>query len=255
MFTERPVIAERTERHIPKDDLLTPRDLAKAFQKEFGMQQDNYEPHYKIPGQTTRQIKIVLAGTAGLAVAFLLGVQAIHMLSDKPARQHAPLASVTPPTSVPLPAPHVSSELPDARLAAANIAFSQPQPIGKAPTPYSTPYVAPQPPTPPAPMQADPKPLVTSATPAPAQAPAPKKSVAIAMNTVSPIMMDTTPIQINEDDPAMLWNAGLNAESNGNFVAAVRAYERIQSLPSSQWPAQLNTRLQLARKELKGDLN
>ena len=104
-------------------------------------------------------------------------------------------------------------------------------------------------------MQADPKPLVTSATPAPAQAPAPKKSVAIAMNTVSPIMMDTTPIQINEDDPAMLWNAGLNAESNGNFVAAVRAYERIQSLPSSQWPAQLNTRLQLARKELKGDLN
>ncbi len=36
----RPVIAEKFERHIPKDDLLTPRDVAKAFQLEFGIQVD-----------------------------------------------------------------------------------------------------------------------------------------------------------------------------------------------------------------------
>jgi hypothetical protein len=56
------------------------------------------------------------------------------------------------------------------------------------------------------------------------------------------------------DDPRLLWNSALEAESTGNYSMAVQAYERIESLPSDSWPANLETRLSLARKELKGDV-
>jgi hypothetical protein len=56
------------------------------------------------------------------------------------------------------------------------------------------------------------------------------------------------------DDPQTLLTAGMSAESTGDYAGAVAAYERIESLPSDQWPASLELRLKLARKELKGEV-
>ena len=63
---------------------------------------------------------------------------------------------------------------------------------------------------------------------------------------------DLTAHDSSTNDAQTLWSAGLDAESRRDFAAAVKAYERIQSLPSSAWPAGLKTRLQLAREGLKG---
>jgi hypothetical protein len=59
---------------------------------------------------------------------------------------------------------------------------------------------------------------------------------------------------VASDDPRTLMQAGMDAEAHHHFAAAVADYERIESLPSDNWPASLPLRLKLARKELNGEL-
>jgi hypothetical protein len=286
-FSVRPVIAERSERHIPKDDLLTPCELAKAFQLEFSMTPEDLDRPYRIAGKTTRQIKIVLAGTSALAIAFVMGMQVIRMFDPAPARSHgSQLASSTTPNTPRVQPNKNVIPAPDARLAA-DVAFATPMPVTKtvdkrpaksvdkqldkpAGTQLDKPAVAANIPTPPPVAVAIPTPIprpnpsaIQAATPAPVLV---KPAVAVVPPTLQPkvakkptvsqvMYVEPSPVQSNDDDPKVLLNAGLTAESNGNYGVAVKAYERIQSLPSTEWPANLLTRLELAKKELKGDLN
>jgi hypothetical protein len=80
-----------------------------------------------------------------------------------------------------------------------------------------------------------------AASPAPIQ-PAP------AATPVDPEPAEVSPS--GGEDVRSLWLAALDAESHRQFAAAVKLYDRIQSLPSNCWPASLRTRVALAREEL-----
>jgi hypothetical protein len=76
-----------------------------------------------------------------------------------------------------------------------------------------------------------------------------------------PIVDDAVAASANEpavadaptDDPKALMAAGLAAEARGDYAVAVKQYERIESLSSDAWPADLRDRLKLARRAAKGD--
>ena len=55
------------------------------------------------------------------------------------------------------------------------------------------------------------------------------------------------------DDPKRLMAAGLSAEARGDYAGAVKQYERIESLSSDEWPTDLKDRLSLARAAARGD--
>jgi hypothetical protein len=208
----RPVIAEQYERHIPKDDLLTPRDVAKAFQLEFGMNSEQADRFFD--KAIVRKIKVAAISATSLAVAIAIIWPMIHVI---PAWLPLPAATAsatpapettTPPTAV---ASTFSSVIADARPAGDQIAAYHSDPV-------ASPAVHPKP-------------------------------------SEDPIIVaDPTPSSSPADDPSILWNTGLDAESAGNYTKAVEAYERIESLPSYLWPTHLETRLALARKELKGEV-
>jgi hypothetical protein len=211
VMAARPVVAERNERHMPKDDLLTPRDLAKAFQLEFGPQPDELERFLARPNHTMRNQKIVFTSTAALLFAALLLWPLSHVVSGW---TNAPSARASAPSSIVTP-PNPADTL---------LAYASPQPHDPLPAPSYNPRPAPS------------NPVVAGAVLAPVNLPEP------------------TPVASAEDDPKLLWNSALDAEASGNYRAAVAAYERIESLPSDSWPTNLETRLTLARKEMKGDV-
>jgi hypothetical protein len=55
---------------------------------------------------------------------------------------------------------------------------------------------------------------------------------------------------ISSADVQALWNKALDAESHRDFATSLKIYQEIQALPSEFWPAELRTRLNLARQEL-----
>jgi hypothetical protein len=195
-FMVRPVIAEQFERHIPKDDLLTPRDVAKAFQLEFGVQVERADKYFDKAG-LGRRFRILLCGALAMVIAVSLAWPLVQLVS---ARINATPAAAQTSADANL--------LADARPAADPITPSANDATELHPAPSADPIIVPD----------------------PAAAPS------------------------SEDDPSTLWAKGIDAESTGNYTKAVEAYERIESLPSYLWPAHLEVRLQLARKELKGDV-
>ncbi len=84
---------------------------------------------------------------------------------------------------------------------------------------------------------------VGGSNPAPAESAAAPPAPAVAVD------VPTDP----SDDVNQLWNAALDAESRRDFAAAVKIYQRIQSLPRDSWPAGLRTRMELARQQMLGD--
>ena len=95
----RPVVAASSERHFPKDDLLTPRDVAKAFQLEFGLQEDQIARHLARPNQTRKMLKIAFTSTSALLFAGLLLWPATHIVSGwinaTPTRSYQPIPTNT----------------------------------------------------------------------------------------------------------------------------------------------------------------
>jgi hypothetical protein len=217
LTASRPVVAEHTSRHVPKDDLLTPRDVAKAFQLQFGVERDQTDRFFSNPANYVRTIKIGLTSIASLAVAFAIIWPLTHMNSEStpyhPAYQPTVTFAQKPAASAPM-------LYADARNTTV-VSFDPSASVPSTPVPST----------------------VVSSTPTPAAARLTPGDQSEPEPTVSP-----------EDDPRLLWSAAMDAESSGNYAAAVQAYERIQSLPSDSWPAKLQTRLSLARKELKGDV-
>jgi hypothetical protein len=204
----RPVVAEINERHIPKDDLLTPRDLAKAFQLEFGPDREELNRFLAPPKHTARRLKIAFTSAGALALAGVMLWPLTHIVSgwvnDNTAKAVATVPSVsasvvTKPTAI--------AYTPREQIAPPTISY----------TPA-------------------PSPMTAGAKIAPSYQPEP------------------TPAPSSEDDPKLLLSNAMDAESTRNYAAAVQAYERIESLPSDSWPANLEVRLALARKELKGDV-
>ena len=63
---------------------------------------------------------------------------------------------------------------------------------------------------------------------------------------------EPTAAAISTDDVAGLWNKAMDAESHRDFAAALKIYQRIEALPSEDWPQGLRTRIELARQEIKG---
>jgi hypothetical protein len=57
------------------------------------------------------------------------------------------------------------------------------------------------------------------------------------------------------DDAQLLWQSALNAESHRDFATAVKLYERLESLPDTDWPPGLHVRRQLAQQELVAGLH
>jgi hypothetical protein len=209
----RPVIAEQYERHIPKDDLLTPRDVAKAFQLEFGANDEQANRYFEKAG-TARKLKVLFISTISIAVAAAIIWPMIHLIPAWLPLPAPASVAITHDTDSPVHAAIASSFFADARPAGAQIPVFPPAPIPE-PTHLSEAHT------------------VASGDPI--------------------IVPDPSPSTSPADDPTALWNTGLDAESTGNFGKAVEAYERIESLPSYQWPTHLETRLELARKELKGE--
>jgi hypothetical protein len=77
----RPVIAEQFERHIPKDDLLTPRDVAKAFQLEFGVQTERTELLFD--RSRKRRLKVLFSGAGALVIAVAVVWPVVHVVSGR----------------------------------------------------------------------------------------------------------------------------------------------------------------------------
>jgi hypothetical protein len=213
VMAARPVVAERSERHIPKDDLLTPRDVAKAFQLEFGLQEEQIARHLGRPDETRKRVKVAFTSGAALLLAGVLLWPVTHVVSGwingVPGRAHGQFEPNT--------------TFADARFSNNTLVtlpdLTQIPPLAPAPA-----YVPPTPPT-------------------------------VASAILTPVILtEPTPTLSAQDDPQLLWTNALEAESSGNFSAAVQTYERIESLPSNMWPTNLEVRLSLARKELKGDV-
>ena len=207
----RPVVAASSERHIPKDDLLTPRDVAKAFQLEFGLQEEQIARHLGRPNQTARMLKIAFTSGSALLLAALVLWPATRIVSGwintTPTHSYRPM-------------------LPGTTFADARFSNNT---------------------------------LVTlpDLTQVPPLAPAPEiiASARQASTILTPVILaDPQPTLSAEDDPRLLWINAMQDESTGNYSGAVQSYERIESLPSNLWPAGLEVRLTLARKELKGDM-
>jgi hypothetical protein len=226
----RPVVAEAAERHVPKDDLLTPRDVAKAFQLEFGP--DQLERLLARPNFTVKRIKIALTSTGALLMAALMLWPLTHAASNWINHTTSRAgASVTPSTFTNT----TNTNTADARPAT-ELAFAQPDRTEFSANDSGT---------------FTPPPANNPAS-TPANTPAPTPTAATV--TTPSMLPEPAPEASPQDDPRLLWNAALEAESTGNYAAAVQTYERIESLPSDSWPAHLETRLTLARRELKGDV-
>jgi hypothetical protein len=233
-IVQRPVIAEQSERHIPKDDLLTPADLAKAFLLEFDAPsaKPDLSAHrlYGKLRRSSRQLKLVLAGTAAMVVFTALLWPVTQWIRGSSTPTGSPHSFTTPVDTVAIASNPIN---PDVRI--------EPQ-TPAAPTADDVPTS----PASPAPVTA--APAAASATVAPAESSA---QLASSNSFAEPLIVPETTPTAASDDPAELWTAALNAESAGNFAAAVQAYERIESLPSYNWPATLQSRLAAARKQLK----
>jgi hypothetical protein len=100
--------------------------------------------------------------------------------------------------------------------------------------------------------RADIPPPPTAALPAPPLPlpPAPARPIIAAP---SPIVDNPRPSPA--DDAQLLWQSALNAESHRDFATAVKLYERLESLPDTDWPPGLHVRRQLAQQELVAGLH
>jgi hypothetical protein len=94
-----------------------------------------------------------------------------------------------------------------------------------------------------------PPPMATPPFPTP-----PAALPAMPIVAVSPPLVDN-PRPSPADDAQLLWQSALNAESHRDFATAVKLYERLESLPDTDWPPGLHIRRQLAQQELVAGLH
>lgn len=232
----KPVAATKplTPRKPLREDLLTVKDLAKAFQLDFGPTSaaslDELLPP-KRPLLTPNRVKIGLSAAGALVVIALVGPIGMALAGRPrtpdpvPAATPSPAVAVALPAAVPTPTrvrPALFLATSDAGLRPAAVqAVAAAKPTSESPAVESPAVESPA---------AEPR-------PAPAADPAAAAVLAAHAQAAAP----------ETDDPQQLWSAGIEAEAHGNYAAAVAAYERIESLPRTLWPTDLKARLKLAR--------
>jgi hypothetical protein len=208
----------RRPRNIPRQDLLTPRDLARAFALTYDPLRSAPPPPapQSVPlaarldaiGRWNAAVNAHFARAAGIASICLMALMmAAAVITFAVAGDRAAHAAFAWLSAGPVGGTH--------RPVATNPA---PTALDRVkPAPHLQVSIAPPPPKPPAPAaDADP---------------------ADAASDV-------------HDDVRSLWAAALEAESRKQFGQAVKLYDRIESLPNDCWPASLPTRVALAREEL-----
>ena len=249
----------------PDDALLTPQELAQAFQLDFS---PTNQPHRR--GSKGKVIFVLLLLAAGGVAAAMYAKpewreSATQWSHDKwegftrTSRNELPTMSPLPssptieppaslqtePTSRPKPAPIIIAPPPapvtkDVEVADDPIA---PPPSNEAVDPPASAPVAPIEP-PPATSEVD-GPTIASAK-------LPESPQAIENPTPKPAVKKVQmPDGTAEEQAGILWRRAIDAEVNQDFVEAVECYELIKTLPSDVQPWGLDVRLDLARKKAK----
>ena len=215
----------RTDRTPPRQDLLTPRDVAKAFSLGFGPAATGgagvptVSLNDLLPAAPAGRSKpTVLAAVTVAAAVACFGWVLIHTLGGR---------GSTPAVADAVEGPTVAAvaRMPSFR-----------------PTRPAPPLVLDEPTVRPALL------VHSAAAPAPAVTGDEPSVVTTAGSELSPADAGAA-----ADDPKRLLAAALADEASGDYAAAVTQYERIESLSSDEWPAGLKDRLSLARVAARGD--
>ena len=213
------------DRRPPKDDLLTPADVAKAFSLGFnpaGAAVGSAAPIHaapaagpslldRLPEVAPRTLAMFGAGLVAVVGGVWLASQWVGRPPAKPTL--AGTVALAAPDREPIARPMIAAPRPLAvRIAgAADVA-----PVVLA-------------------RHVDRPPAEDAAMPAAANEPA------------------AAAVEATDDDPKRLMAAGLAAEARGDYGVAVKQYEHLESLSSDQWPAGFKDRLKLARAAARGD--
>jgi hypothetical protein len=263
----------------PDDALLTPQELATAFQLNFGPSAPaNGQPRSRRRRHPLRAAFAILL-LIGLGVAALLYLRPdlrakasawseqtvasvkefiASRTSPQPARP--PAAPTRPPNGAGGTSP--ASQAPRSRP-------SQPvvivPPSAPPPRPVAVSDGTPKTLVTPAPAKAADAAQVATGTvkadalpkaealppvppvPPPAAAPPPQAPPAPPQRT----KRQFTSITEAYDEEKRLWSKAIDAEANQDFVEAVRCYEEIEQLPREVHPPALSVRLELARRQVK----
>ncbi len=216
-------VPAQPDRPLNRQDLLTPRDVAKAFSLGFNPAAPGTAPTVTTdlnellppngPGGPSVPKSGVVAGVATVAVLATLAAGWAVMRGLNP--QPTPTARVTVHTARPLTAATPSR-----------------------PTLHVDPLAPPEPVVRPA--------LLVRAEPARPDA-APSAAIDNAATPAAANEPAGSDPSDSADNPKQLMVAGLAAEARGDYAAAVQQYERIESLSADEWPAGLKDRLTLAR--------
>ena len=234
------------DRRPPRDDLLTPRDVAKAFSLGYGpgsastppVSLDALLPRSVGPQLMDRpQPRVVAAVVAGVIALTACGwlISRVATASHRTATpalasavKPATVVTVPPVTVPPVTVPAVAAVslpvVPVAPPVAPSVARAfVPEPMSRSTMIVHRPPV-----------------VAVDDTAVPAAATLNEPSATVAAD---------------EDDPKQLMATGLAAEARGDYAVAVKQYERLESLSNSQWPADLKDRLKLARRAARGDVD
>jgi hypothetical protein len=216
--------ADRGHRPPPKQDLLTPRDLAKAFSLGFGAPAG----HPTDAPQTLSDVSLndLLPRSASFArpkpgtlAKVVAGV--VVVIAGGWSISRALMPRPTGPVDI-------------VSFTGDRVGVTPTAPASAAPT-----Y---------------PQPTYARATPASPVVPVAMVRPAVAEPAAVPAAASFEPMSAAaEDDPKRLMSLALDAEARGDYAAAVTHYERIESLSSDQWPADLRARLKVARRAARGD--
>jgi hypothetical protein len=273
------------------DALLTPQELAQAFQLGFAPNGQPKSPPKK-EGRSKLAIAIVLLMIIGGAAALAslrpeLRREATTWTSEKwtelranfaPAPKAPPRPVITadvnldetpvaatqpkrepqviaPPPAVE-PRPAQVADTPPVAVPASSPAVAKLDPPASAPTPLAPPAIAESVPPPVAPT------TVAVAIPAPPAAePVPAVDVQIRPPDPSTITPATKPAPIAppapeplvdpEEQARTLWRKAIDAEVNQDYVEAVACYEKIKKLPADVQPFGIDLRLDQAKKLAK----
>ena len=278
----RPPTAIRPLQPGADDALLTPQELATAFQLNFS---PNGKDHASMPRRSKGLAAVVLLLLIGAGVAALMSLRPDlrHKISAWGERTIASVKSFIVSRTSPAGMSGSSGSSGTLGTHPSGAAVT-PAPAGQSAHLRHEPVVIAPPPAPPLRTV-----VVSEAPPVPAPALSPKAietpnaprndaaaaAAGAAQTATGTLKADASPAEAPKPAPAPpsaasaapahvivtstdpydrareLWSKAIDAEANQDYVEAVRCYEEIQKLPPDVQPRALPVRLDLARKLMK----
>ncbi len=231
------------------NDILSPREVATAFQVD-------YKPHS--PRRIIRKtlavfVMLLLISAVAFGAMLYINPPLREKAGEWTQRQYVAARHFVMETFQSAPAdPTVAA--PAASTPAATGSETSPPPPTMLPPPRRTPVV--EPPVAPSPDRAK-VPAAPQADP-PATQPAPRVPAVAALESGDPVASppSSAPPSVYATDDLYErvrehWRNALDAEAMQDFPEAIQHYQQIQKLPKSVWPANLELRLQQARKQVR----